>query len=430
MAFKFADRVVETTQTTGTGSLDLDGAVDGYQSFTDELTDGDEVTFVIEDNPAAPTAWEISKGVFNTGTPNTLTRATVLKSSNSGNKISLQSGTTYTVTAILSREQMGNWLRKNSNVRSITGDDSMVAADDGKLIKADGSGNSPEGLTYSLLAAATAGDGFVVSVKNTGSSGAVTIDGNSTETIDGKTTLVLANQNDSVTLRCDGTGWQVVARTVAPGIVSVTGDYTVTGEDAGRLILADGSGNSPAGLTITLGSAATLGTTFNIDIRNVGASGTVTVSASDNVNGASSLDLEPEASTRVRCTGSTYWTVGGVPTLPFTESYESGEQAITAGGTLTLAHGLSATPKLYLPYLKCVSAEMGYSVGNEIPAFTGPNGTSSTAIAQGVSIVPDATNLVVRYGAHSNVFTIIEKDDGNISNLTLSSWKLIVRAWA
>ena len=33
MAFIVADRVLETTSTTGTGTLTLSGAVSGYQSF-------------------------------------------------------------------------------------------------------------------------------------------------------------------------------------------------------------------------------------------------------------------------------------------------------------------------------------------------------------------------------------------------------------
>ena len=67
-------------------------------------------------------------------------------------------------------------------------------------------------LTVTLPAAASATNGFEVTVKKTDSSvNAVTIDGNGAETIDGATTLVLSNQYDSATLRCDGSNWFVVA---------------------------------------------------------------------------------------------------------------------------------------------------------------------------------------------------------------------------
>jgi len=206
MAVKFADRVVETTQTTGTGTLDLAGAADGYLAFSDELTDGDEIAYVIEDDPTDPSEWELGLGTFTAGSPNTLSRDTVYKSSNSGNKISLQSGTTYTVTAVLSRHQIGSYIRKNSNVLAKTADYTVVAADDGKLIKADGSGNDPAGLTITLPPEATAGDGFVLAVLNDGSSGAVTVNDDG-----GSEIVTRQSEGDSALLRCDGTAWYVVA---------------------------------------------------------------------------------------------------------------------------------------------------------------------------------------------------------------------------
>ena len=69
-------------------------------------------------------------------------------------------------------------------------------------------------LTVTLPAAASATNGFEVTVKKTDSStNAVTIDGNGAETIDGATTLVLSNENETATLRGDGLNWLVVART-------------------------------------------------------------------------------------------------------------------------------------------------------------------------------------------------------------------------
>jgi len=87
MAIKVADRVKETTSTTGTGTITLAGAVSGYQSFNSAFSDGDLVYYAIESG----TDWETGIGTF-TSSGTTLARTTVLKSSNSNNAISL-SGT-------------------------------------------------------------------------------------------------------------------------------------------------------------------------------------------------------------------------------------------------------------------------------------------------------------------------------------------------
>lgn len=91
---EFGNRVKETTTTTGTGTLDLDGAPTGFRAFSNEFTSGDSrVRYLIVDDPDNPTDYEIGLGTFNTGTPNTLSRDTVEASSNSDNKVSWSAGT-------------------------------------------------------------------------------------------------------------------------------------------------------------------------------------------------------------------------------------------------------------------------------------------------------------------------------------------------
>jgi len=78
MALVVKDRVQETTTTSGTGTLTLNGAVPGFQSFT---TIGNNTTFyTIYDNIAQ--AWEVGLGTVTTGSPNQLARTTVLSNSN------------------------------------------------------------------------------------------------------------------------------------------------------------------------------------------------------------------------------------------------------------------------------------------------------------------------------------------------------------
>lgn len=84
-------------------------------------------------------------------------------------------------------------------------DYTVVAGDVGKLILASGA------TTITLLAAATAGDSFVIAIKKTDSANTITIDGNAAETIDGALTIVMGAQHSVVLLVCDGSNWHIVA---------------------------------------------------------------------------------------------------------------------------------------------------------------------------------------------------------------------------
>jgi hypothetical protein len=78
MALVLADRVRETSATTGTGTLTLAGAVYGYQSFA-AIGNGNTTYYTIYDQTSG--AWEVGIGTYTTsGT--TLSRTTVLSSSN------------------------------------------------------------------------------------------------------------------------------------------------------------------------------------------------------------------------------------------------------------------------------------------------------------------------------------------------------------
>ncbi len=83
-----ADRVKETTTTTGTGTVSLAGAATGFRAFSSAFATGTVVYYCITDG----TNWEVGYGAVTTGTPWTLARSTVLASSNAGALVSFAAG--------------------------------------------------------------------------------------------------------------------------------------------------------------------------------------------------------------------------------------------------------------------------------------------------------------------------------------------------
>jgi hypothetical protein len=89
MAFVLADRVRETTTTTGTGTVTLAGAVTGFQTFA-AIGNGNTTYYTIAGQGTAE--WEVGIGTY-TASGTTLARNTVLASSNSGSLVNFSAGT-------------------------------------------------------------------------------------------------------------------------------------------------------------------------------------------------------------------------------------------------------------------------------------------------------------------------------------------------
>lgn len=87
MALVLKDRVRETTSSTGTGTITLSGAVTGYQDFS-VIGNGNTSYYAI----LGGTEWEVGIGTY-TASGTTLSRDTVLESSNSGSLVNFSAGT-------------------------------------------------------------------------------------------------------------------------------------------------------------------------------------------------------------------------------------------------------------------------------------------------------------------------------------------------
>lgn len=134
-----------------------------------------------------------------------------------------------------------DWVKLNK-----TSGYTVLTTDRNKVILGDATSAA---FTLTLPAASSAGDGFALIVKKTDSSAnAVTLDGNSSETIDGATTYALSSQYDAVLIVCDGSNWHVASKaqtvsaasTSAAGIVELlTAAELLTGTDTTRAATAD-----------------------------------------------------------------------------------------------------------------------------------------------------------------------------------------------
>ena len=89
MPLVIKDRVKETSTTTGTGTFTLAGAATGFQSFS-AIGDGNTTFYTIA--LVGGSEWEVGIGTY-TSSGTTLSRDTILSSSNSGNAVNFSAGT-------------------------------------------------------------------------------------------------------------------------------------------------------------------------------------------------------------------------------------------------------------------------------------------------------------------------------------------------
>ena len=82
MALVLNDRVRETSTSQGTGTINLAGAVTGFQTFVSGIGDGNTTYYAIFEE--GTNLFEIGLGTVTDATPDTLSRTTVLSNS-SGN---------------------------------------------------------------------------------------------------------------------------------------------------------------------------------------------------------------------------------------------------------------------------------------------------------------------------------------------------------
>ena len=91
MAFVLNDRVKETTTSTGTGTINLAGAADTFETFVAGIGTTNKCFYCISHQTA--NEFEVGIGTVTDASPDTLSRDTIISSSNSDSAVNLSSGT-------------------------------------------------------------------------------------------------------------------------------------------------------------------------------------------------------------------------------------------------------------------------------------------------------------------------------------------------
>ena len=142
MSLIVADRVQETTNTTGTGAYTLGGAVSGFQTFASVASDTDTVYYSITDN----VDFEVGLGTYASGA-DTIARTTVLSSSNAGSAVNWGVGTkniflTYPADKAVVEDASNNVTIGNNLVVGGTVDGVDIAARDSVLTSTTNTANA------------------------------------------------------------------------------------------------------------------------------------------------------------------------------------------------------------------------------------------------------------------------------------------------
>lgn len=91
MAFALNDRVKETSTTTGTGTFDLAGAETGFETFVSGVGDGNSTYYAISND--GTNEFEVGIGTVTDAATDTLSRDTIISSSNSDALVNFSAGT-------------------------------------------------------------------------------------------------------------------------------------------------------------------------------------------------------------------------------------------------------------------------------------------------------------------------------------------------
>jgi len=297
MALVINNRVRETTATTGTGAVTLAGAVDGFQTFAAGIGNSNTTYYAISLNTA--NEWEVGLGTLN-GDSSTLTRTTVLESSNADSAVDFAAGTKEIFCTLPSEKAV----YLDASDAQVGGFSSL--ADDGSPQL----GANLDVVTYDIVSTS---DRDIDIIPN--GTGDVNL---------GADTVQVGDNDANATITTQGTGDLILNTNNGTNAGNITlldgadGNISITPNGTGDVVLAADSvsvGDAAAAATLTSNGAGTLtlttgGTTDLILSTNSGTnSGTITITdaASEAItlapNGTGVVDVQGSMNPSVSSTG-------------------------------------------------------------------------------------------------------------------------------
>ena len=185
MALVVADRVKESTATTGTGTVSLAGAETGFQTFVAGIGNSNTTYYAIVDGNTGD--FEVGIGTVTDASPDTLSRDTILQSSNSDSAVNFGSGTKSVFCTLPADKAV---------LEDASGNISIPGTIDGRDLATDGT--KLDGIEASATADQTASE-ILTAIKTVDGAGS----GLDADTLDGTELAALATDAEVASIKQD-----------------------------------------------------------------------------------------------------------------------------------------------------------------------------------------------------------------------------------
>lgn len=374
MAFITADRVKDTSTTTGTGNITVSGSAPfGYRTFSTVMSVGDTFYYAIQGQSTAE--WEIGVGTY--ASTNQFVRTTVLASSASGSAVSFSSGTKNVFITLAATRTLQLGPSDTPTAGSVPyGTGSTLAytaaGSSGQFLQSNGS-SAPTWVT-------AAGTGTVTSVDVSGGTTGLTTSGGpvtSSGTITLAGTLAIANGGTNSTAT-------PTAGTIPYGTGTAIA-YSPAGT-SGQVLTSGGAG-APTWTTVTgTGTVTSVAQTFTGGLISVSgspitASGTLALTVAGTSGGVPYFSSSSAWASSGVLTASAIMVGGGAGAAPSTITTGTGVvtalgQSVSGSGSIVLGTSPTVNNPTVTNYVESVVAIGTVTTTNTI-ALT--NGTVQTA---------------------------------------------------
>jgi hypothetical protein len=426
MALVIADRVKVTTTTTGTGTLSLASAATGFQDFS-VIGDGNTTYYAI--SSALGSEWEVGIGTY-TASGTTLSRDTILGSSNSGSAVNFSAGTkdvyvVYPASKAVMKDASGSVPATTfASVALTTGTISTAPSSNTDIANKEYVDDVAQGVALKPAADA-ASTANISGTYNNGSSGVgatMTFAAAASFSVDGVTFdtvgqgLLLKDQTSALqngryylsTVGDAGTAW-----------VFTRCGYCDTSDEipGGYIFIQGGTANASTGWVMTVADAETFTVgTDDIDVIQFSGAGTYTAGTGLDLTGTVfSLDhLGIQSLTDPGADRILFWDDSGTST-----GWLSLGTHLSISGTTLASDATNAnTPSTIVAR----DASGNFSAGTITAALSG-NASTATALATGrtISLTGDVTGTSGSFDGTGNVsITATVADDSHnhiISNV-------------